>query len=840
MSKSGNYHSDYSQPATLARGLLDVLAGIREGSDEENRRIQQIIHQSGDAIYSQAIYLLTRTIPQNHAQSKKIFQAIISHRNQLSVQLKRPVSLNVAALDWVESTGEADLEAASAQTMFGRHMVKAIESLGNPKIQTRENLIPTLDKELKKGKEENTPVSIVLLDVSHLGDIHSSYGYGTENQIMRATKDRLSRSVHSTDTVFHYGRDRFMVILPGVNQDMVGKIAARLRESLLQEIGHTVAGNLIIRSGTATAQIPVTQDSSALIRKAEEELQNSPTQSRGMQKPDENDESREIRREISARPIVGGLAVGKIFLYQDIMTRDFELRDLSSDELKTEMQRVETAIDRVKNDINEMRENLSSTLSPEQTAIFNAQITILDDPYLRYEIERQLKDKMINAEHVVRDTFRKMSQQFLHNENEIIRQKSSDIADIERRLMIELTGTGRSNLSEVPPGAIVLTKRLLPSDTITLNTRNVRAFVTEEGSKSSHSAMLARALALPYVSEVPLHTFADLPSDREIIVDGTNGKVILYPQDEEKKRAAQIQRDKEAARQQRSQKGKRKELVYRGRKIRVAANISVHSEAELASRSNCDGVGLFRIETLFMMQKVLPTEDSLIQQLEHIMQPLGDQEITIRLLDIGGDKTLPYLNVGEERNPQLGLRGIRILRRFPGLLRSQIRAFLRLSARYNLRILIPMTSLADDVTFIREAIEEERKDLLEARTALAEHIPVGAMIETPAAVLDLKDILKQSDFLSIGTNDLIQYSIAADREKMSVTDYYEAGTRLIVKVVADIVKQAREAGKSCMVCGEMAADSAYTQQLLEAGLSEFSVPPSHISLLRKRIFELNG
>lgn len=835
--KSDNSRDINIRQSSIDQEVLDVLAGIREGSEEEKRRVEEVLRCCGDAAYSQAIYLLTRTIPQNPSKAKQIFDAIVSHRHTLSSQLRRAVSLNVAALDWVESTGEADLESASAQTMFGRHMVQAIENLGNSHIQAREYLIPTLDKELEKGKKEKTPVSIVLLDVSHLGDIHTAYGYTTENQVMRSIKEKLTHSVHSSDKVFHHDRNRFMVILPGVGRDVLDNLAERLRESLLQEIGHTVAGDTLIRSGAATAENPDQEDSHRLIEEAEQELRVAPAES---EKNDSLDLSKKTqRRVIHARSIVPGLAIGKIFIYQDVMSRDFELRDLSSEELNAELQRITTAISRVKEEIDSIQQELSSNLSPEQVAIFEAQKTILEDPYLQYELERQMKEKMINAEYIVRDTFRNMSHQFLHSENEIIRQKSADIADIERRILMELTGTGRSSLSEVPPDAIVLTKRLLPSDTITLNTHNVRAFVTEEGSKSSHSAMLARALGLPYISEIPLDTFKDISSDSEIIVDGEKGEVILFPTSEEKQRAAESQRQKELARQEKIRKGGTRGLTYRDRTIRIAANISVHSEAQEASNVHCDGVGLFRIETLFMMHKALPTEDNLIKQLSYIMQPLKNHEITIRLLDIGGEKNLPYLNIGEERNPLLGLRGIRLLRRFPGLLRSQIRAFLRLGATHRLRILIPMTSLSDDVLFIRDIIQEESESLRRSRISFNESIPLGAMIETPAAVLDLDNIVTHSDFLSIGTNDLVQYAMAADREKMSVTDYYEAGTGLIVDVVGQIVKKAHESGKSCMVCGEMAADTTYTKALLDAGLNEFSVPPSQIPLLREKIYELN-
>ncbi|MBD3321742.1 MAG: hypothetical protein GF350_11660, partial [Chitinivibrionales bacterium] len=406
---------------------------------------------------------------------------------------------------------------------------------------------------------------------------------------------------------------------------------------------------------------------------------------------------------------------------------------------------------------------------------------------------------------------------------------------IEWRLLRVLTGIEDNILADIPSRAVILTPRLLPSDTIHMNTRNAVAFVTEEGSRSSHSAILARALDLPYVSNVNSRIFTSIPQRGEIIVDGNKGRIIINPGPEEKQNAISDQTKKKRKFRSIKKKLVTKSFMMGDDPIGILSNISNAEDATLAAESNVDGIGLFRLEALYMAKSVLPNERDLVNDFVKILKPVQNLPVTIRLLDIGGDKSLPYLKTESGRNPLLGLRGVRVLKKYPGLLRTQLRAFIRLAKDHEMKILIPMASIADDIVFIRSALENECKKLNSSCS-----IKIGAMIETPSAIMDIDNIIANSDFLSIGTNDLIQYAVAADREKLSCSEYYEAGAELIIKSLGTVIQKSRTAGIDCVICGEMAADTEYTKALLDSGFRQFSVAPARINKLRKALADILG
>lgn len=540
---------------------------------------------------------------------------------------------------------------------------------------------------------------------------------------------------------------------------------------------------------------------------------------------------------IKGEAIVGGFAVGYAVYYEDVLTRELALWKLGEHQAEGELKRLRKAMRKTQADLSRLKSKVTSQIDAQHAEIFGVHQLILQDVDLFKEIEEELRNRLLNAEQIVQNVFQRREKRLKKVKNDTLSEKSADVADVGRRLLKVLIGVKESNLSDLPPDSVIFAHRLLPSDTASLNTEHVKAIVTVEGSQNSHSAILARALDIPFVSKinVPLST---IRSKMQVIVDGEVGQIIANPGPKAlavypgriQKRAL-----KKLAVVQRLQN---KTLESAGKRIRISANVSSLNEVKMAKLFGADGIGLFRTEPLYMEKPNLPSEDDLYEQLNRILEQAPGQEITLRLLDIGGDKTLPFIDIAEIKDAALGLNGIRLLLKYPSLLKMQLRVFLKLSAKHNVRILVPMVSLPKDMMEVNRYLFEEKKRLRKEKIPFNESLPVGAMIETPAALFAIDEILKSSDFLSLGTNDLVQYVMAAGREKPDVADYYEAGNRLILNVLKPVIDKAGEQGKECNICGELGANLKFTDDLLRLGLRNFSVQPALIPNIKNKIYRL--
>ncbi|MBD3345695.1 MAG: phosphoenolpyruvate--protein phosphotransferase [Chitinivibrionales bacterium] len=829
-----------SAPVSFRRDLIELLADGHKGNKRQRTKITALKKQLGDEIYTHAVYLLTHSIPESAEKAKKTFLDIVEHRNFLSRKLSRPVSLTVSALDYIEisSIGGAAPDLSNF-TIVGR----VSDTIGSTqRIYESRNFITELQKVLNREENLPYPVSIILLDIDHLSEMHSAYGYPVEEKAVEDIRKELENNVQEVDRIYQYTGNTFAVILPGLGKKDVSKVTDRLKNAVSgMEIGNS-AVSPVVRTGSATVSPNAGRppDPQTLVDNADRSIfeswfdQRTPSPVQPEKEITVPGQKRIVsRRVIPAIPIVPGRALGKSFSYKDVLTRDFKTIKLRKFEIPEELKRINKAFTRVKKDLAALQRQISGAVSHNEEAILQAQLTILDDPFIRYEIEDLIQEKMINAEQIIRETFGKVKSQFEQNSNPMIKEKISDIQDIEWRLLRVLTGIEDNILSAIPSRAVIMTPRLLPSDTIHLNTHNAVAFVTEEGSGSSHSAILARALNLPYVSNVNSRIFNSVPQGTVVIVDGNEGRIIINPDVEEKQQVMSDQTKKKRKFRSIKKKMMTRSFFIGDEPIRILSNVSTAEDAALAAESNAEGVGLFRLENLYMASSILPNKESLVNEINTIVTPLHHLPITIRLLDIGGDKNLPYLKTESGRNPLLGLRGVRVLKKYPGLLRTQLRAFIKLAEKYTLKILVPMTSLAEDVVFIRSFLEKECKKL-----NVYPPIQIGSMIETPSAIMDIDNIIKNSDFLSIGTNDLIQYAVAADRETLSCSEYYEAGAQLVAKSLKTVVQKSKDAGIECIICGEMAANPEYTKELIDSGFRFFSVAPARISTLRKTLADI--
>lgn len=527
-----------------------------------------------------------------------------------------------------------------------------------------------------------------------------------------------------------------------------------------------------------------------------------------------------------------GIAIGKAFLYHDILTRDISSYSIVRKDIPYELKRISNAISMVKRDLYTLSRDVSHNISAEDGNIFEAQRFMIEDEEFLYSFEKNLRNELVNAEQVVKNVFRRQIDIFDNSSNEIIKAKADDLRDIFRKVLRSLLGIETSILIKLPKKAVILARRLLPSDTVKIDQKNVEGIIVQEGSIHAHSALLARSLGIPAFCTNG-HPIKSIDHGTSTIIDGYVNKIFFDPTYktikyyENKKRTSSLEIKKKTRIIQGVSKTKS------GKSIRILSNSNTLEEVNLAIEAGSDGIGLFRTETLYLQSKTMPNENDLYHNLLSVITPMGNKPLTFRLLDIGGDKRLPYFEFEEEFSPFLGMRGVRVLLKNPELLASQFRVFLRLSTISSLKILIPMVSIADEIVKVRNIFSECEKDtgLNKKRKA----IKLGSMIETPSSALSVEEIVAESDFISIGTNDLIQYIMAASRENPNVSYLYEMGIDFILPLIKKIATVCQKAKKECCVCGEIANNENVLRKFIECGIDQFSVSSFRIPFLKQYI-----
>lgn len=537
---------------------------------------------------------------------------------------------------------------------------------------------------------------------------------------------------------------------------------------------------------------------------------------------------------LKGQSISPGIAEGKAFLYRDILTRDLFSYSIKSHEVKNEVRRIEEAIQIVIHDLEKLKKNFELYVDADKAAVFEAHQEILRDKKLLNDFKMEVKRELVNAEHVISNVFRKWNAKFKSSPSEIIRSRADDMEDIHRRLLRVLLGFEKNVLENLPPESIIVAQRLLPSDTVHLKKENVRGIIVRHGTKNSHSAILAKTLGIPAVAN-PDKQIEIIKSGETILVDGNEGFIVVNPGQNDLALHNRKRFENKKA-QEKLMKGSASAAFTRaGERILVYANASSPEEVKVAIERGCDGIGLLRTEHIYLGIKTLPDESDLKNYLEEVLLAAKEMEVVIRLLDVGGDKKIPFINVEDELSHFLGLRGIRLLLAHENLLKKQLRAMIFLNKKHNVRILVPMVTLPEEMKRTIEIMRECRKELEKEHKIELSDPKVGAMIETPAAVINVKEIAEISDFLSIGTNDLIQYTMAAGREDRFVSSYYEKGVGLIMKSIKEVASAAKEKDIECSICGEIAGDTQWMKNILDAGIKALSVSPYLIPEVKKAI-----
>jgi phosphoenolpyruvate-protein phosphotransferase (PTS system enzyme I) len=533
---------------------------------------------------------------------------------------------------------------------------------------------------------------------------------------------------------------------------------------------------------------------------------------------DEADDARE-RAVVSGTGVSGGFGMGAAWIVTDPLTSTRPARRIAAADVPVESARLRAAVAATRGELDESGRRVEEQFSQALAGIFRAHAMMLDGILNSGELEREL-ESLVAAEAAVRHVFRRWTDKFRSLKEPAFQQRADDVADLGRRILRRLQGHEGSLLDHVPRGSVLVLGRLLPSDVVGLAGRGVTAVVVEALAPGSHAALLAREKRLPTVAALPGIVERVRPGD-ELLVDGYRGTVIVAPDAAD--RLAFDERRETYERTFVRCHGLCREPAFTldHARVFVGANLGAHDDVALAIDNGADGVGLFRIEQLYLARMAPPTDDELYEELRAVVAPLRDAPVTVRLLDVGGDKPLPFLPFAAEANPSLGRRGVRVLREYPELARTQLRALLRLAAEQDVRILVPMVTLEEDVRAIRALF-----DAVLTTLPLARRPPFGAMIETPAAALSVAAIAPHVDFLSVGTNDLTQYTLAAGRDDPAVSDYYVDTHAAVLRLLGIAIADA--AGVPVTLCGELAGRPELIPELLRLGFRSLSMAPELI------------
>ena len=514
---------------------------------------------------------------------------------------------------------------------------------------------------------------------------------------------------------------------------------------------------------------------------------------------------------------------------------DLSFTPHAPEDAKAEEERYQAAVAKFIEQTNAQIERMTKTVGEEAAAIMGAHIEFAEDEGIRDMVNGSIESGMC-AEQAVSEAYDMYYNMFSNMEDELFRERAADVADVKTGLLADLLGQELVDLSTLPENSIVVVRELTPSMTADIDKDNVAGIVTETGGRTSHSAIIARALEIPAVLSVADAT-SNIKNGDMVVVDGTNGKVIPTPSDHDlehyRAKAKQYAEEKLALEAYRG----KETVTADGEKKLLVANIGNPDDANVAFEHDCEGVGLFRSEFLFMDAKELPSEDEQFAAYQKVALRMKDQPVIIRTLDVGGDKEIPYLHLVKEENPFMGFRAVRYCLNNPDQYKVQLTALLRASAFGDIKIMVPLVTNIDEIRQVKALVKECMAELDARGVSYNKDIEVGTMIETPAASLIADDLAAECDFFSIGTNDLIGYTMCADRGNDKVGYLYEVYQPAVLRSLKRIIEEGNKAGIMVGMCGEAAADPLLIPVLLSFGLGEFSVSAPSILRTRRIISE---
>jgi phosphotransferase system enzyme I (PtsI) len=530
-----------------------------------------------------------------------------------------------------------------------------------------------------------------------------------------------------------------------------------------------------------------------------------------------------------------GIAIAKAYRLEepDLTVSKKEVADKTAEVL-----RFDEAIQKSKSELLKIKEHAFRELGADKAEIFEAHILVLSDPELLNPVKDKISSEAVNAEFAMKETADMFVSMFESMDNEYMKERAADIRDVTKRVIGHLLGVEIPNPSMISEEVIIIAEDLTPSDTAQLNRQYVLGFTTDIGGRTSHSAIMARSMEIPAVVGTKTAT-ADIKNGDIVIVDGIDGDVIVNPSEdviagfEKKKAQYEVQKAEWA-------KLVNEETVTKdGQHVELAANIGTPDDVRGVLENGGEAVGLYRTEFLYMGRDQLPTEDEQFEAYKAVLERMEGKPVVVRTLDIGGDKELPYLNLPKEMNPFLGFRAIRLCLEEQDIFRTQLRALLRASTFGNLKIMFPMIAVVDEFRQAKAILLEEKQKLVNEGVQVSDHIEIGMMVEIPSTAVLADQFAKDVDFFSIGTNDLIQYTMAADRMNERVSYLYQPYNPAILRLVTLVIEAAHKEGKWVGMCGEMAGDPLAIPVLLGLGLDEFSMSATSILPARSLIKNLS-
>ncbi len=533
---------------------------------------------------------------------------------------------------------------------------------------------------------------------------------------------------------------------------------------------------------------------------------------------------------LSATGASKGIGIGKVLIIKE---QDLSFEPKTIENIEEELQRYRNAVESFCKNTEKAVEKLKESASEKEADILMGHILMIKDPYMNGEIERLIKMNQCaeSAVDTVCDMFITI---FGSTDDELTKQRATDVADVRISLLCLLLGIEEKSIADVPKGTVIVAKDLTPSMTAGIKKENVEGIITETGGKTSHSAILARALEIPAV--LSLESACKILSDGEqVIVDGTEGIVINNP---DKKQLSEYTQKREIYLKEKEELKKyigKETLTKDGIKVELVGNIGKPDDTDNVIDCDGEGVGLFRTEFLFMDRDTAPTEEEQFEAYKKSAIIMKEKPVIIRTLDIGGDKDIPYMHLEKEENPFLGFRAVRYCLKNRELYHTQLRALLRASAYGNIKIMVPLVTSLNELMEVKEMISQIKTELDKENISYNKNIEVGVMIETPAASLIADVLAKEADFFSIGTNDLTGYTMCVDRGNKNVSYLYSPFEPAVLRSIEHIIKCAKAENTPVGMCGEAAADPMLIPLLISFGLNEYSVTPSSVLETRKNI-----